>query len=304
MERRDMKELNLRCKLITPMFMAGSDKETTELRPTEFKGMMRWWWRAIKAEDNIQKLKKEEAEIFGSIEKEGKSKLYIRILTELNESDKIDYQLLPHHKRNYCTIDEKINCKKAFERKAVKPEKEIQIVFFVTQENLYWIENLIYLAFILGGFGKRSRRGFGSFEIIYPKKEIKSLNDILILLNGINNGRYEIANSKIINNVQAIINKKIHQLQYPWIQEIILSNREFRNYNEFLEFIGNVSHKYKDPSLGNANPRMASPVYVSGVITKGKLKPIITILNPVFPKNYPECNFNEQKNFIKELVNE
>ncbi|MCX7870024.1 MAG: type III-B CRISPR module RAMP protein Cmr1 [bacterium] len=87
-----MKELNLRCKLITPMFMAGSDKETTELRPTEFKGMIRWWWRAIKAEDNIQKLKKEEAEIFGSIEKEGKSKLYIRILTELNESDKIDYQ--------------------------------------------------------------------------------------------------------------------------------------------------------------------------------------------------------------------
>ena len=48
-----------KCRVVTPMFMAGADNETPELRPSEFKGMMRFWWRAIKAEDNIEKLKQE-----------------------------------------------------------------------------------------------------------------------------------------------------------------------------------------------------------------------------------------------------
>jgi len=51
--------LKLKCRLITPMFMAGADGRTPELRPSEFKGMMRWWWRAIKAEDDIERIKKE-----------------------------------------------------------------------------------------------------------------------------------------------------------------------------------------------------------------------------------------------------
>lgn len=45
--------------------MAGADGRTPELGPSEFKGMMRFWWRAVKAEDDIAKLKKEENGIFG-----------------------------------------------------------------------------------------------------------------------------------------------------------------------------------------------------------------------------------------------
>ncbi|MDW8109975.1 MAG: type III-B CRISPR module RAMP protein Cmr1, partial [Candidatus Kryptonium sp.] len=48
-----MHEITLSCSVITPMFMAGADGRTPEIRPSEFKGMMRWWWRAIKAEDDI-----------------------------------------------------------------------------------------------------------------------------------------------------------------------------------------------------------------------------------------------------------
>ncbi|MGC8872690.1 MAG: type III-B CRISPR module RAMP protein Cmr1, partial [Caldimicrobium sp.] len=73
-----MKKVILKCKIITPMFMAGADRSNPELRPSEFKGMMRFWWRAIRAESDIEKLKKEEAEIFGGTgEKEGKSKVRI-----------------------------------------------------------------------------------------------------------------------------------------------------------------------------------------------------------------------------------
>ncbi len=75
-----MKETTLSCEIITPMFMAGADGKIPELRPSEFKGMMRFWWRAVKAEDDIEKLKKEEAKIFGGTgEGEGKSKVKIEL---------------------------------------------------------------------------------------------------------------------------------------------------------------------------------------------------------------------------------
>ncbi len=65
---------------ITPLFMAGADGKTPGLRPPSFKGMMRFWWRAMRAENDIDTLAKDEAKIFGGTGKgEGKSKISIRI---------------------------------------------------------------------------------------------------------------------------------------------------------------------------------------------------------------------------------
>jgi len=294
-----MYKLILKCRVITPMFMAGADGRTPELRPSEFKGMMRWWWRAIKAEDDIGRLKKEEAEIFGGTgEREGKSKVKIKINTALDNSDIIDYQPLPHHIRNNCPVDNQSRCRKAFTLKAIGPGKEIEIEFSIPSLE---IQNLIFLTFVLGGFGKRSRRGFGSLHIINPEIKI-NLENILQFLNGIEN-TYEINNSSINSSIKAIINRKKTSGNYPWIKEIILGrNKEFNNFDEILKKIGMASHNHSDPSLGDANPRMASPIYVSVVEIQNKLIPIITLLNSSFPQNYPRWNINKQKDFIKELV--
>ncbi|MEO0284585.1 MAG: type III-B CRISPR module RAMP protein Cmr1, partial [candidate division WOR-3 bacterium] len=78
-----MYKLILKCRVITPMFMAGGDGRTPELRPSEFKGMMRWWWRAIRAEEDIKKLREEECKIFGGTgEGMGKSKIKITVRPE------------------------------------------------------------------------------------------------------------------------------------------------------------------------------------------------------------------------------
>lgn len=294
-----MDKLTLKCRVITPMFMAGADGRTPELRPSEFKGMMRWWWRAIKAKDDI--LKKKECEIFGGTgEGMGKSKVKIKINTKLDEnSDIINYQPLPHHRGNNCPIDNQIRCRKAFTIKAIKPSKEIEIEFSIPSLE---IRNLIFLTFVLGGFGKRSRRGFGSLHIINHEIKI-NLENILQFLNEIEN-IYEINNSSINSAIKAIRNKKGGSGNYPWIKEIILGNKEFNNFDEILKKIGMASHKYSDPSLGYANPRMASPIYVSVVEIQNKLRPIITWLNSSFPQagNYPRWNINKQIDFIKELV--
>ncbi len=295
-------ELKLKCKTITPMFMAGADGKTPELRSSEFKGMMRWWWRAIKADDDIGRLRKEEAEIFGGTgEGEGKSKVRVVIGTNLENPDIIEYQPLPHHEFKNCPIDKSVKCSKAFKLKAINVDKQIEIKFLIptlTKE----IESLIYLIFILGGFGKRSRRGFGSLEIIEPSISV-TLEQILESLNCINNS-YEIVNSPNLNGLQVIRNKNVEKLKncYPWIQEIIISRKVFSDYNSILKAIGKASHDYSDPSLGYVNPRMASPIYVSTIKINNNLKPIITVLHPCFPESYPRRDFEKQQQFIRELA--
>lgn len=293
-----MYTLKIKCKTITPLFMAGADGKTPELRPSEFKGMMRWWWRAIRAEDNIDNLRKEEAKIFGGAgENEGKSRVKIKIMSHIEDSDRIDYQPLPHHQRNNCPVDNNTKCNKAFFLKAIKVNKTLDFEFTFIHDQ---IENLIYLMFILGGFGKRARRGFGSLQIIEPNIEI-SLVKILELLNKIKN-TYEIDNSTYLNKIIAIKNKNSKNISYPFIKEIIIGKKPFLNENNILKAIGLASHNNSNPALGSANPRMASPIYVSIAKINNKLYPIITILNSCFPNGYPNIDPNKIKNFLEELI--
>lgn len=41
-----METLTFTCKIITPMFLAGADGQTPELRAASIKGALRFWWRA------------------------------------------------------------------------------------------------------------------------------------------------------------------------------------------------------------------------------------------------------------------
>ncbi len=75
-----MNIIKFECETVTPMFLAGADGKTPELRPPSIKGAMRFWWRAMNGHISIKELKEEEGEIFGgSGEKEGRSKFGIRI---------------------------------------------------------------------------------------------------------------------------------------------------------------------------------------------------------------------------------
>jgi len=285
-----MNEIKFKCRVITPMFMAGADGKTPELRPSEFKGMMRFWWRAIRADDNIENLKKEEAKIFGGTgEKEGKSKVMIRIAPiEINCSS---YPPLPHSQTKIFTFS-CIYVNFTFEI-FLRGEKEFTNIF----------KNVFFLSTILGGFGKRSRRGFGSVAIIEPK-ELNSenlqkeelLSKILDTLNQIDN-HYEIRSSKIVNKK---VNKKSGG-NYPWITEIEIGNKH-DDWETLLKKIGNATHNHKNPSLGNSSPRMASPIYVSVAKLKDGFYPIVTTLKSCFPQNYSRYDFRKQNDFKREVL--
>jgi len=162
--------------------MSSTVKGEPELRPSEFKGMMRFWWRAIKADNDIKKLAKEEAEIFGSADKViGKSKILIRITNEnLSYGNDLKQDL-----------ENKYNCKWSFNleklignyrgigylfystvlkpprRKYIKPGS-VFIIEFLSQdkENLEKAIASFWASVYLGGFGTRARRGGGNITVI------------------------------------------------------------------------------------------------------------------------------------------
>lgn len=172
--------LKLKCRLITPMFMAGGDGRTPELRPSEFKGMMRWWWRAIKAEDDIKRLKEEEAKIFGGAgEGEGKSKVQLRIkgISPLNIGNNLkeDYRLNWYFNRNTSSlVGENAGIGYLLystvlpqrERSYIKDGYEFELTLISMDEEAFNKAcSSLWLAIYLGGFGTRARRGGGNIEI-------------------------------------------------------------------------------------------------------------------------------------------
>ncbi len=272
-----MEEVTLKCEVITPMFMAGADGKTPELRPSEFKGMMRFWWRAIKAMDNICELRKEEAKIFGGTGTgEGKSKVGIRILK--NEIQKEAYRPLPHSQN------------KRFVLQAVMPGSKFEVSLFCRDKSeCIFYKNIFILSALLGGFGKRARRGFGSIKIEGEEINLDIINNRLNLIQE----SFSVANTKIVN--------KNGSGYYPWIKEIQIG-KKYSDTDTLLKVIGQASHEHNDPSLGNADPRMASPVYVSVIEINEEYFPIITTLNISFPQGYPRYDFSKQKSFKGELL--
>jgi CRISPR-associated protein Cmr1 len=282
--------LNLNLQVITPLFMYGADGRKPELRSSEVKGMMRFWWRAIRADDNIEELREEEAKIFGGTgEKEGKSKVMIMVFPQ--QISLSSYRPLPHSQT------------KTFTFSCICVNSTFEIFLRGEEEFINIFKNVLFLSTILGGFGKRSRRGFGSVAIIEPEElnfenlqKEELLSKILDTLNQIDNHyeiRNEIRSSKIVNRKSGG--------NYPWIKEIEIGNKH-DDWETLLKKIGNATHNHKNPSLGNSSPRMASPIYVSVVKLKDGFYPIVTTLKSYFPQNYSRYDFRKQNDFKREVL--
>jgi CRISPR-associated protein Cmr1 len=249
--------------------MYGADNKTPELRPASIKGVMRFWWRAINGDLPLDKLKKQEDEIFGSTEK--KSKVIIYPIEIISESD-FEISPTPHHKKDYCNNNRE-NCyfrgnqyMKAKKKKAKIYEFNIKMSIksnaYLNKNNL---EKLFKITTLLGGFGQRSRRGFGSIRVIRidNNKELYSLEKI----------------EGFIENIPKFPN--LTNQSYPYIRDIEFQ-KSYNSFEKLLETIGKASHDYSCDALGYAKGknRLASPIYVS-IFKFGEndFRPIITTLN-------------------------
>lgn len=275
-----MNSVIFKCEIITPMFLAGADGKTPELRPPSIKGMMRFWWRAIeKAEKDTEKLKMEEGQLFGSSdEKIGKSKFFVRIIANNLTTD--DFSPVPHSTKKFNFKGFNIG--------------QMYSVVLSGKDDIAKFKTICELSMLLGGLGKRSRRGFGSVhcENWDFTNDNEVIQFILDKLNSIQPDFYK-KDMKIYRNSSPKAN-------YPFIKEIALGKPEKDPFG-LLKKIGQASHKYRDNALGSGRPRMASPIYVSIVKMGDKFIPIITTLNSAFPSCYPSYNVLKQQQFRDSL---
>ncbi len=70
-------------EIVTPMFCGGaSPKDKAELRLPSFKGVLRWWWRALawsRLKGNLSAIQEKEDALFGSARR-GQGKIAMRLL--------------------------------------------------------------------------------------------------------------------------------------------------------------------------------------------------------------------------------
>lgn len=294
-----MQTITFTCETITPMFLSGADGSTPELRAPSIKGALRFWWRAMNGHLGLEELKEREGQIFGDTKRRSKVIIQSPIITKIHDVHKIS--VTPH--------------KNGGEKQPIMYDFNLNLRF---DENTISKNDLIFLfkvTFLLGGLGKRSRRGFGAVNIklaqentyLFPNK--KSVEDFLK------------------SNDFLLKTNPTNTIDYPFIKETILGVQ----MNKILTQIGTQTHKfykYTVYSLGFArkekvreknkivekNCRMASPVYISAFLdseTK-KIYPIITWLYTAFQSdliNIPNCedtkaaDIKVASDFIQSLIN-
>jgi len=296
-----MNNLTFTCEIITPMFLNGADGKIPELRPPSIKGALRFWWRALNGHLSLDELRKQEAEIFGGTdEKVGRSKIVIR--TSHSNLHQKSFNMLPHRMDNEFPSP----------AQSYEPSQTFTVTLSLTSIqhsfNLDKLESLFVLTCLLGGLGKRSRRGFGAIWITEKDNKSFSMPNTLNGENGILNlikkfnSDYAIDNSTTPNKIQL---KKPSPLNgqysndYPYIEEIYIGHTP-KSYLDLVKGIGSATHHHKDNSNGSANPRFASPVYISAIKDGTKVKAIVTKLNYANPKSTPTTE--EQSDLIKHAL--
>ncbi len=288
-----METITFHCKVITPMFLAGADGQTPELRAPSIKGAMRFWWRAMNGHLPLEELKKLEAEIFGGVGAgQGRSKVIVRVSDSgLNIRSA---ELVPH--------------KPFMKQQAIQEEEQFEVVLSLTMNlpnfTIKHLKHLFELVCILGGFGKRARRGMGSVYIIESSTGdlIHSKIDLAYIQERISSFSpfYTLSRESIDFNYSG------RSPKFGYIKQIQIG--EAKKDGELLHTISNATHKVKeqnayayDPSMGHAfKGRYASPVYVS--VIKGSVKPIITTLNIAPDKNEHQASRLIQEDFKKRIL--
>ena len=243
----DITQLEL--ETVTPMFLRGADNKTPELRPPAFKALFRYWWRTVPDYDT-DKLRKEEAKLFGSTD--GKAPFSIRIPGTTN-LDITPEKPLPHKPNND---------RLGFKMDAYKGGQSFGLHLITKSEfDTCQYKQIAKLGFLLGGVGNRSRRGFGSIrETCWSFADVSDLRqEVLDTLNnvaGVEGGKqFEIKDEIIeLKHPSDILP------QYPVIG-LIGFGKPTTDVDRLLKDIGHATHIHKDDALGYAKgrKRLASP---------------------------------------------
>ncbi len=263
------------CEVITPLAMGNANKKAeykeAELREQSINGVLRWFFRvAGGSKENEQKL-------FGTVLDESKkglvklkvisenimelsSKQFINILNRKQGFSYLGFSFRMN-KQNFINSGYKFKIIISFNPLASKEYKEM---FFAT----------LWLAFNLGNFGSRSRRGFGAIQInsiTHNNQKINQLFSLDFIKNFDNNQQNN--NQKISqyykNNLEKIKhifnnNKKINGIPIIFDNfHIYLFSKT--NYNDYVSILDEIGSIYKNYRIGLKRKGEGRKRYIFGL---------------------------------------
>ncbi len=157
-------------KITTPMFLAGAEQDKPpELRLPSFKGLLRFWFRAVALPklgkwEEVQKLEKE---IFGSTERQSSFLLGLD-LAKPERMEDIDFR------RKYGLIylgHGLVDFRGELQRPYYKGSSVFTLRLLFKKKNIskdveFFLPLTLKALGLFGGAGARSRRGFGSLSLL------------------------------------------------------------------------------------------------------------------------------------------
>ncbi|WP_165980023.1 type III-B CRISPR module RAMP protein Cmr1 [Paenibacillus dendritiformis] len=306
-----MKTCTLNCTIISPMFSYGNRR--AELRPSELKGLMRYMFRAAILEPDTKELYRLESEYFGNAEKIASP---VRLQFKPPTVPATRQKFLLHRKERTNNEQDCFPCGTTFQL-VIRTGHDTDIKEY---------EEWIALSLVLGGMGKRTRRGRGCVAIdehhqhSVPKEQL--LTWIAEKLNnwnhkaGITNGAacggfpYRVIDDHTIETAETV---DLNRFCRPVIEKIILG-KEIKDIDKFLGAVDRATHRIKkefDPPekgfatgfVGRGFPgttRFASSVIVSVTRTADQiLLPVYTYVKAIYQKDGSfDTDYEERNEFI------
>jgi CRISPR-associated protein Cmr1 len=321
-----MESITFHCRVITPLFLAGADGRTPELRAPSIKGAMRFWWRALHGhlglDSNVENkkiisagLRDQETFIFGGTgrnERDGRSSFAIQVIdVSLNENKSLE-RLVPHKNQGFMAESYAPGglFKVLFRlQKYDKNKFSVKAPVLGREEEIFNREKLIalfQLTSILGGLGRRVRRGMGCFTIEsahsstnspveHTESDIHQIHELIKLFSPY----FQLdKDGKRLQNVNPGKMEK-----YPWIKQIEIGEPDVKIVHKISQATHDLKQRAErkyEPSLGHSNRgRFSSPVYAS--VLPGHI-PVVTTLNTVPDRDISLIDLNLQAEFKLKIL--
>ena len=276
----------VKLKTITPLFMYGATDQRAEIRAASIKGVMRWWWRAVKAYTNTKNLFEKESEIFGfadsgaskvrlevwpsiwlELERKkerknlGNGKLEIGIIDKFNKKSKNNSDCIKFGKEyigiSYLFYPQAMIVRKGKTIYCIPPNTEFSLVLRSRyKDKLDKALASLWCAVWFGGFGRRSRRGGGNLTFL-PVVEEENYRpeglDFVFNGSGMQGFRHWLErNFRVCRN---LLSGSERTDKYSNISKlrVVISQRGFREWHEALNDIGKMFYNFRRHTDHRAN---------------------------------------------------